>query len=134
MLLWEFSKTSNTISTAVSLGKFVHQILLKWSVCRKKVNFLKKQKQQILASHIAVKTMNNKHSQVLLVSRKNPRKWNYEWSSVLKTSTALIVGIFERFCCFDEVFLMALISTEQLYMERPLYRHILHNDHLPDFQ
>ena len=65
--------------------------------------------------------MNTKHSQVLLVFRKNPRKWNYGWSSVLKTSTALIVGIFERFC-FDEVFLMALTSTEQLFLERPLYR------------
>ena len=46
----------------------------------------------------------------------------------------LIVGIFERFGCFDEVFLMALVSTEQLFIERPLYRRFLHNDHLSYFQ
>ena len=46
---------------------------------------------------------------------------------MLKTCTALIVAIFERFCCFDEVFLMALTSTEQLFIERPLYsRRFLH--------
>ena len=50
---------------------------------------------------------------------------------MLKTCTTLIIGIFERFCCFDEVFLMALTSTEQLFTERPLYRRFLHNDHLP---
>ena len=44
------------------------------------------------------------------------------------------LGIFERICCFDEVFLMALTSTEQLFIERPLYRRFLHNDHLPYFQ
>ena len=65
---------------------------------------------------------NNKHSQVLLVFRKNPRKWDYWWSSVLKTCTALNVGIFERIYCFDEVFLMALSSAEQLFIETPLYR------------
>ena len=47
----------------------------------------------------------------------------------MKTCTALIVGIFERFCFFDEVFLMARTSTEQLFIERPLYRRFLHNDH-----
>ena len=57
-----------------------------------------------------------------LVFRKNPGKWNYGWSSVLKTYIARIVGIFERICCFDEVFLMALTSREQLFIERPLYR------------
>ena len=66
--------------------------------------------------------MNNNHSQVLLVFRKNPGKWNYMWSSVIKTWTALTVGILKRFCCFDEVFLMALTSTEQLFIETPLYR------------
>ena len=65
--------------------------------------------------------MNNKHSQVFLVFRKNSRKWNYGWRSVLKTCTALIAGIFERICCFDKVFLMALTSTEQQFVERPLY-------------
>ena len=44
--------------------------------------------------------------------------------------TALIVAIFEQFCCFDEVFLIALTSTEQLFIERPSYRHFLHNDYL----
>ena len=65
------------------------------------------------------------------VFRKIPRKWNYGWKSALKTFTALIVGIFERTCCFDNVFLMALTSTEQQFIERPLYRRFLHNDHLP---
>ena len=69
--------------------------------------------------------MNNKHSQLLLVFRKNPRKWNYEWSSVLKTCTALIAGIFEWICCFNDVFLIALTSTEQLFIERPLYRRFI---------
>ena len=68
---------------------------------------------------------------MLLVFRKNSRNWNYGWSSVLKTCTALIVVIFERICCFDEVFLMALTSKEQLFIERSLYRRLLHNDHLP---
>ena len=75
----------------------------------------------------------NKHSQVFLVFRKNPNKWNYGWGSVLKTCTTLTVGIFERICSFDEVFLMALTSTEQLFTERPLHRRFLHNCHLPYF-
>ena len=51
---------------------------------------------------------------------------------MLKTCTTLTVGIFEEICCIDEVFLMALTSTEQLfiqlynYTERPLYKHFLH--------
>ena len=52
---------------------------------------------------------------------------------MLKTCTALTVGIFERIYCFDKVFLMALTSTEQVFIERPLYRRFLHNDHLPYF-
>ena len=52
----------------------------------------------------------------------------------MKTCTALIVGIFERLFCFDEAFLMTLTSTEQLFIERPLYRRYVHNDHLPFFQ
>ena len=79
------------------------------------------------------KKKNEEQILVLLVFRTNPRKWNYEWTSVLKICTALIVGIFERICCFDEVFLMALTSTEQLFIERPLYRLFLHNDRLPYF-
>ena len=51
----------------------------------------------------------------------------YGWSSVLKTSTALIVGIFEQICCFGEVFLMALTSREQLFIERPLYKRLFQN-------
>ena len=50
---------------------------------------------------------------------------------MLKICTALIVGIFEQICCFAKVFLMALTSIEQLFIERPLYRRLLHNDHLP---
>ena len=50
---------------------------------------------------------------------------------MLKTYTALNVGLFEQICCFDEVFLMALTSTEELFKERPLYRRFFHNDCLP---
>ena len=49
----------------------------------------------------------------------------------------LMVGIFEQFCRFDEVFLMALTFKEHLFIERPvytLYRRFLYNDHLPYFQ
>ena len=45
---------------------------------------------------------------------------------MLKTCTTLIVAIFERFGCFDEVFLMALTSTEQLFIETLLCRRFLH--------
>ena len=45
----------------------------------------------------------------------------------MKTGTTLIVDIFERFCCFDEVLLMALTSAEEVFIERPLYRCFLHN-------
>ena len=65
---------------------------------------------------------NDKHSQVLLVFRKNHRKW--------KTCSSLIVGILERICCFNELFLMALTSTEHLFTEKPLYILFLHNDNL----
>ena len=44
------------------------------------------------------KKKKNKHSQVFLILEKNTRKWNYEWVSVLKTCTVLIVGIFQRIC------------------------------------
>ena len=82
---WRFSEISEKISTAVSLGKFIDQLLLKViSLQEKKYrpsDFLKEQREQILAWYIAVKTkqknktkMNSKHSQVLLVFRKNPRK------------------------------------------------------------
>ena len=59
---------------------------------------------------------------------------------MLKTCITLTVGIFEQICCIDEVFLMAITSTEELfiqlynYTERPLYKHFLHNDHLAYFQ
>ena len=70
--------------------------------------------------------MNSKHSQVLLVFGKNPRQWSYGWSFVLKTCM-------EQICCFDEVVLMALTSTEPLFIKKPLYRRFLHNDHWPYF-
>ena len=54
----------------------------------------------------------------------------YGWSSMLMTCTALIVGIFKQIFCFDELFLMALTSIEQLFIERSLCRHFLHNYHL----
>ena len=101
-----------SISAAVSPGEFIHQLL---------------------AWHIAVKK-NEEQTLMHLVFWKYPRLWNYWWSSVLKTCTALIVGIFGRICCFDKVFLMALTSTEQLFIGRPLYRRFLHYDHLPYFQ
>ena len=78
-------------------------------------------------THCSQKKINSKHSQVLLVFRKNPRKWNYGWNSVLKPCTALFVDILERICCFNEVFLVALTFTEQLFIERPLQRRFLHN-------
>ena len=70
---------SNTISTAASVGKFIDQLLLKvisLQVAGKRYKPSDSLKKQILAWHIAVeeKKMNNKHSQVLLVVRKNPRK------------------------------------------------------------
>ena len=55
----------------------------------------------------------------------------YGWSSLLKTRTALIVSSSERIFCFDEVFLIELTSREQLFIERPLYKRFLHNNHLP---
>ena len=137
-LLWEFSETSKTIPTAVSLGEFIDQSLLK--VISLQVNstgrliFWRNKESKFLLGTLQSKEMNNKHSQVLLVFRKNPRKWNYGRSSLLKTCTTLIAGISQRICCFDEVFLMALTSTEQLFIERPLHRRFLHNDHLPFFQ
>ena len=36
--------------------------------------------------------------------------------------------------CFGKVFLMSIRSKEQLFLERPLYRCFLHNDHSPYFQ
>ena len=53
---------------------------------------------------------------------------------MLKTCTAIIVGILERIYFFDEVFLMTLTSAEQLLIERPLYRRFLHNDDPPYFE
>ena len=53
---------------------------------------------------------------------------------MLKTCPALIVDISERIYCFNEVFLMALTSTEQLFIERLLHRRFLHNDYLPSQQ
>ena len=53
--------------------------------------------------------MNNKYSRVILVFRKNLP------SLVLKICTTLIVGIFERICYFEEVFLMAIRSTELVW-------------------
>ena len=124
---WEFSETSKTIFTVG--WRIYRSVAIKSNQFAGKKyrpsDFLKKQREQILAWHIAVKKMNNKHSQALLIFRKNPRKWNYGWSSVLKTCTALIVGVFERICCFEEVFLMALTSTEQPFIERPFYRRMI---------
>ena len=41
---------------------------------------------------------------------------------MLKLCTALVVDILERICCFNEVFLVALTFTEQLFIKRPLQR------------
>ena len=125
MLLLEFSeKSKNNIQSCFSWQIYRSITIKSNQFARKKhrpSDFLKKQRE---------KKMNNKHSQVLLVFRKNPRKWSFGWSSVLKTCTALIAGIFERICCFDKVFSMALTFTEQLFIEIPLYRRFLHNIHL----
>ena len=63
---------------------------------------------------------------MLLVFRKNRRKWNYRWNFVLKTRTTLFAGILKWICCFDKVFSIALTSTEQHFIERSLYRRFLH--------
>ena len=121
-VLWGFSKTPKTISTTVSPGKFIDQLLFKVISLQEKntgcLEFWRKSK--FLFDILQSTKMNNKHSKVLLEFRKNPRKWNYRWSSMLKTCTTSIVHIFKQICCFDEVFLMVLTSTEYLFTERPL--------------
>ena len=121
---WNFPKSLKTIFKVASLGKFIDQLLLKV------ISLQEKNTGRLIFWRNKEKKMNNKHSQVLLVFRKNPRKWSFGWGSVLKTCTALIAGIFERICCFDKVFSMALTFTEQLFIEIPLYRRFLHNIHL----
>ena len=56
--------------------------------------------------------------------RKKPKKMKLWVRFRAEDLTALIVNIFERICCFDEVFLMALT-----FIERPSYGRFLHNDH-----
>ena len=135
-LPWEFSDSSKTIPTAVSLGEFIDQLLLISLEEKKQAVWFFEETKRVNSCliHCSQRKMNNKHSQVLLVFRKSPRKWNYEGSSVLKTCPALIVDISERIYCFNEVFLMALTSTEQLFIERLLHRRFLHNDYLPSQQ
>ena len=61
---WRFSEISEKISTAVSLGKFIDQLLLKVISLQEKMyrpsDFLKKQREQILAWYIPVKRKQNK--------------------------------------------------------------------------
>ena len=132
-MLREFSKTSKTISAAVSLGEFVDQLLSKWSVCKKKVHtawFFEETKSKSLLDTLQSNDITNKHSQVLLVFSKIPRKWNYVKFRA-EDLHRTYCRYFEWICCFNEVFLMALTFTEQLFIERLLYRRFLHNDHLP---
>ena len=118
------------MSTAVSLCKVIDQLPVKVISLQAKSTghliFWRNKESKLLIKKLhkkkKKKKKKDKHSQVLLIFRKNPRKW--------KTCTSLIVGIFERICCFDELFLMALTSIEQLFTERPWYRRFLHNDHL----
>ena len=124
-----FPKRLKAISTAVSLGKFIDQLLLKVISLQAKSTghliFWRNKESKFLLETLQSKkkkTRKDKHSQVLLVSRKNSWKW--------KACTSLIVGIFKRICCFDELFLRALTSTEQLFTDRPLYGRFLHNVHL----
>ena len=104
MLSWKFFKTSNTISTAVSLGEFVHQLLLKVISLQEKSTgrliFWRNKESKFLLDTLQSKKMNNKHSQVLLVFRKNPRKWSYGWSSVLKTSIRTYCRYFRTILLF----------------------------------
>ena len=51
-----------------------------------------------------------------------------EYSDELRTSASIFSEKFAK------VFFMSIRSTEQLYLERPLHRCFLHNDHLPYFQ
>ena len=135
-----FRNVSNNIDSCFSWQIYRSITMKSNQLAEKKYwpsDFMKRQRGKILAWHNAVKKkkkMNHKHSQVLLVFGKSPRKLNYGWRSVLKTCTALIVGFFDWICSFDEAFVMSLTSTEQLFIERPLYRRFLHNHHWPYFQ
>ena len=88
------------------VANFFDQLQLKVIYLQEKsagrLMFWRNKESKFLLGTTAVKKMNSKHSQVLLVFRKNPGKWSYEWSSVLKTCIALIVGIFEQILCFDQ--------------------------------
>ena len=55
-----------------------------------------------------------------------------EMNSRLKICTTLVVSLFEQICCFSKVFLTSIRSTEQLFLERPLYSCFLHNDYYPN--
>ena len=65
-------------------------------------DFLKKQIETKTVWHITAQKKkeqkNKKHSGVLKIgapNRKNPRKWNYEWSYRVNTCTPPTVSIFE---------------------------------------
>ena len=129
-LSWEFSKTSkNNIHSCFFWREFIDQLLLKVISLQQKnkgrLIFWRNKESKYLLDRLQPKNMNNKHFQVFLVLRKNPRKWNYRsycryfWKNLLM---------------FWWKFLMALTSTKQLFKESPLYRRFLHNDHLPYFQ
>ena len=114
-----FPKRLKAISTAVSLGKFIDQLLLKVISLQAKSTghliFWRNKESKFLLETLQSKkkkTRKDKHSQVLLVFRKNSWKW--------KACTSLIVGIFERICCFDELFLRAQ-HPQNSYLQIDLY-------------
>ena len=80
-LPWEFLETSKTISTTVSPGEFIDQLLLKVISLQEKSTgrliFWRNKESKFFLDILQSKKLNKKHSQVLLIFRKNPRKWNY---------------------------------------------------------
>ena len=78
--------------------------------------------------------MNNKHSQVLIVFRKNLENETLRVNFRAEDLHCYYCSYFRMNLFFDEVLLMALTSTEQLFIEGPLYGRFLYNDHLPYFQ
>ena len=104
--------------------------------------FLKKQRNNVSCFLIhCSKKMNNKHSQVFLkISVPNLQKKSLKMK--LQVNEFQAEGLHSNYCsyfqtnllCFNKVFLMSVSFTEQLFLEKTLYRCFLHNDHLPCFQ
>ena len=90
---------SKTIYRAVSLREFINYYWKSHQFVRIKstrpLSFWRNKKTKRVNSYLTNCSQKRKKNETNIL-RKNPRKWNYEWNSVLKTCTELIVGIFER--------------------------------------